>query len=73
LDEGSDRNRSLVPNGASRWRNFCFHMMLVVLCTALQRPPVFRVTEAASSAPVTLIGVMHYNPSSVAVVRWIDG
>jgi hypothetical protein len=48
-------------------------MMLVVLCTALQRPPVFRVTEAASSAPVTLIGVMHYNPSSVAVVRWIDG
>ena len=48
-------------------------MMLVVLCTALQRPPVFRVTEAASSAPVTLIGVMHYNPSSVAVVTTFLG
>ena len=48
--------------------------MLVGLCTALQqRPPVFRVTDAVSSAPVTLIGVMHYNPSSVALVWRIDG
>lgn len=52
----------------------CAQMMLVGLCTALQqRPPVFRVTDAASSAPVTLIGVMHYNPSSVALVWRIDG
>ena len=55
--------------GHARALCMCAHM-LVGLCTALQqRPPVFRVTDAASRAPVTLVGVMHYNPSSVATVR----
>ncbi len=41
----------------------------LVNLTALQRPPVVRVIDAASRSPVTLVGVMHYNPSSVAITR----
>ena len=66
--------RSLLPRPQGQAGDSMCAQMLVGLCTALQqRPPVFRVTDAVSSAPVTLIGVMHYNPSSVALVWRIDG
>ena len=46
--------------------------MLFALCTgftAITQGPVLRFIDPASRSPVVLIGVMHYNPASIALVR----